>query len=254
MPSEPRTCASSAACCLARCCAAIGWRGPTRYAPGGGQRLLGGDFYDAVELDDGTVRLVVGDVCGHGPDEAAVGVAMRVAWRTLVLAGVPPDELLHQLEMILARSATPNTCSPPCAMSCSAPISAGAEVRLAGHPGPSGSRMAHVGPRGARRARARCSACSPCRVARGRGAISGDEWTWMLYTDGLVEGRDGDPGERLDMDGLAPHRQAGRCRQRGRLGRARRLGCGSEASRPTVAPWATTSRCSCFSPEGRWRS
>ena len=33
--------------------------------------------------------LIVGDVCGHGLDEAALGVELRVAWRALVLAGVP---------------------------------------------------------------------------------------------------------------------------------------------------------------------
>ena len=29
------------------------------------------------------VHLVIGDVAGHGPDEAALGVCLRVAWRTL---------------------------------------------------------------------------------------------------------------------------------------------------------------------------
>ena len=32
--------------------------------------------------------LMVGDVCGHGVDEAALGVELRVAWRALMLAGV----------------------------------------------------------------------------------------------------------------------------------------------------------------------
>ena len=37
---------------------------------------------------DGAVHLVIGDVCGHGPDEASLGVRLRMAWRTLVLAGL----------------------------------------------------------------------------------------------------------------------------------------------------------------------
>ena len=58
----------------------------TTYAPGRRRSLLGGDFYDAVELDDGTLHVLIGDVSGHGPDEAALGACLRVAWRTLMLA------------------------------------------------------------------------------------------------------------------------------------------------------------------------
>ena len=43
----------------------------TQYRPGGGQMLLGGDFFDVVEAADGWVHTVVGDVCGRGPEEAA---------------------------------------------------------------------------------------------------------------------------------------------------------------------------------------
>jgi serine phosphatase RsbU (regulator of sigma subunit) len=49
----------------------------TRYIPGTRGEVLGGDFLDAVELADGTVRLVTGHVSGHGPDGAAVGVNLR---------------------------------------------------------------------------------------------------------------------------------------------------------------------------------
>ncbi|MGH9295770.1 MAG: response regulator, partial [Acidimicrobiales bacterium] len=48
----------------------------TLYRPGGDQALLGGDFFDVVELDDGTIRAMIGDVAGHGPDEAALGVRL----------------------------------------------------------------------------------------------------------------------------------------------------------------------------------
>ena len=44
--------------------------------------LLGGDFYDVVERADGSVLAVVGDVAGHGPDEAALGASLRTGWRT----------------------------------------------------------------------------------------------------------------------------------------------------------------------------
>jgi len=54
-----------------------------------------------VQLADGTVRAVIGDVCGHGPDEAAVGVALRIAWRALVLSGLGPAEVLRGIDRVL---------------------------------------------------------------------------------------------------------------------------------------------------------
>ncbi|QIJ65918.1 fused response regulator/phosphatase [Streptomyces sp. JB150] len=72
-----------------------------RYRPGRAQALLGGDFYDIVQDADGTVHALVGDVSGHGPDEAALGVALRIAWRTLVLSGVAGSEQMSRLEELL---------------------------------------------------------------------------------------------------------------------------------------------------------
>jgi serine phosphatase RsbU (regulator of sigma subunit) len=72
-----------------------------RYRPGRAQALLGGDFYDIVQSADGTVHALVGDVSGHGPDEAALGVALRIAWRTLVLSGIAGSEQMSRLEELL---------------------------------------------------------------------------------------------------------------------------------------------------------
>jgi CheY-like chemotaxis protein len=44
----------------------------TKYRPSREDALLGGDFYDAVQTPDGTVHVMIGDVAGHGPDEAAL--------------------------------------------------------------------------------------------------------------------------------------------------------------------------------------
>ncbi len=54
----------------------------SRYLPGATLALLGGDFLDVVEGDDGLLHAVVGDVSGHGPDAAALGVCLRIAWRS----------------------------------------------------------------------------------------------------------------------------------------------------------------------------
>ncbi|HEY2297443.1 MAG TPA: SpoIIE family protein phosphatase [Jatrophihabitans sp.] len=74
----------------------------TYYQPGRNLAVLGGDFYDVVQTADGRVRAVIGDVMGHGPDEAALGVHLRVAWRTLVLAGVPDDTILTSMSRLLS--------------------------------------------------------------------------------------------------------------------------------------------------------
>jgi len=73
----------------------------THYHPGGNHAVLGGDFFDVVETRPGLVRAIIGDVMGHGPDEAALGVHLRVAWRTLVLAGTPDDQVLPTLATLL---------------------------------------------------------------------------------------------------------------------------------------------------------
>src|SRR6476659_7776812 len=50
----------------------------TRYRASRAYALLGGDFYDVVQTPDRTVHVMIGDVAGHGPDEAALGVALRI--------------------------------------------------------------------------------------------------------------------------------------------------------------------------------
>ncbi|WP_242686220.1 SpoIIE family protein phosphatase [Aeromicrobium sp. IC_218] len=77
-----------------------------RYRPGRAQSVLGGDFYDVVQTADGTVHVLIGDVSGHGPDEAALGVGLRIAWRTLVISGATGPEQLRLLERVLVAERT----------------------------------------------------------------------------------------------------------------------------------------------------
>jgi DNA-binding NarL/FixJ family response regulator len=71
------------------------------YQAGRTRSLIGGDFFDAVLGPAGTVHAIVGDVCGHGPDEAALGALLRVSWRALVLAGLDEAQLLPKLQQVL---------------------------------------------------------------------------------------------------------------------------------------------------------
>jgi hypothetical protein len=53
------------------------------YHPGSERLLLGGDFIDVRRDADGAVSFVIGDVCGHGPEAAALAVALRGSWASL---------------------------------------------------------------------------------------------------------------------------------------------------------------------------
>lgn len=180
-------------------------RSVARYRSGGGSLLLGGDFYDAIELDDGSVRVVIGDVSGHGPDEAALGVALRIAWRGFVLAGIGADRVLGHMQSVLTSERAQEALF---ATVCDATIAAdrgSVTVRLAGHPPP------FVIERGAGRAVARELEVEPglplgifdqCHWAAQELALP-SAWALVFYTDGIIEGRSKqDPRARLGLAGL----------------------------------------------------
>jgi serine phosphatase RsbU (regulator of sigma subunit) len=176
-----------------------GLRVDTRYSPGGQRLLLGGDFYDVVQTD-GVVHAVVGDVCGHGPDEAALGVSMRVAWRSLVLAGRPSTEVLTVVDQVFTHERyQPNLFTTLCMLSVDESRLAGT-LHLVGHPPP-----LLITPAGVRELKAPVR--TPVGVGDGTRWPSsevdlGEKWTVLMYTDGLIEGRVGKQHRRLDVDGL----------------------------------------------------
>jgi serine phosphatase RsbU (regulator of sigma subunit) len=107
----------------------------TYYQPGPDHAVLGGDFFDVVETSDGRVHAVIGDVMGHGPDQAAIGVHLRVAWRTLVLAGTPDTQILPLLESLLAAETGGNFgFVTACDLTLQPDLSL--TLRVAGHPAP----------------------------------------------------------------------------------------------------------------------
>jgi serine phosphatase RsbU (regulator of sigma subunit) len=172
----------------------------TRYRPGGGQMLLGGDFFDLVEGADGWVHVVVGDVCGRGPEEAALGVFLRVAWRTMVLAGRPMAEVLAAVQQVLEHERHEERLFATLCMVSVAPDRAHARLHLAGHPPP-----LLLGAGGVTELRA--PVCAPPGIAHlEEWPVSevplGESWTLLMYTDGLIEGRIGAGPERLGSDGL----------------------------------------------------
>ncbi len=172
----------------------------TRYRPGGGRMLLGGDFFDLVEAADGWVHVVVGDVCGRGPEEAALGVCLRVAWRTMVLAGRPMAEVLSAVQQVLEHERHEDRLFATLCMASVAPGRSHARLHLAGHPPP-----LLLTPGGVSELRAPVSA--PPGIAHLEDwpvteVALGDSWSLLMYTDGLIEGRIGSGPERLGSDGL----------------------------------------------------
>jgi serine phosphatase RsbU (regulator of sigma subunit) len=170
------------------------------YRAGRSRALLGGDFYDLVQTQDDLLHVLVGDVCGHGPDEAAIGVSMRAAWRALALAGAGPELLLGTLQRVFEHERhMPGLFATLCALEIDAGERSVTLVR-AGHPAP-----VLIGD----------GAISALTDVIGDGAVGINDgswaverlrlpahWTLLLYTDGIVEGRIGNGSERLGEEGL----------------------------------------------------
>lgn len=172
-----------------------------RYRPGRTSALLGGDFYDVVQTEDGTVHVLIGDVSGHGPDEAALGVGLRIAWRTLVLTGVTGPRRLHKLEEILVAERSENRIFASVTNLSMSPDRRTVEVMRAGHPGlllRNGSNVdwleAPGGP--ALGLLPSLSTWPVHEITLPTGAAL------VLFTDGLFEGHRGEGRERLGEEGL----------------------------------------------------
>ncbi|GLZ46036.1 serine/threonine phosphatase [Actinomycetospora sp. NBRC 106375] len=172
-----------------------------RYEPGTEQTLLGGDFYDVVEGPDGSLHAVIGDVCGHGPDEAALGVSLRIAWRTLVLSGIDPDRVLPTMHELLVSERDHPTLFTTLAAATIDPTRRRLTLRLAGHPPPVLVGEGHD---------TRMLSSERLGLPIGIGAEHGwqplevelpSKWALLLYTDGLIEGRQAS-GDVLWTDGL----------------------------------------------------
>jgi len=172
----------------------------TRYRPGRDLALLGGDFFDVVQSEDGTVHVVIGDVSGHGAAEAALGVCLRVAWRSFVLAGTGSADRAGLLEqMLVAERASGDVFATLITLEFP-PDRRSVRIVRAGHPGLLVRRATDVEwyePEG----------------GPALGLLPGlAEWpvtvrpldgeSLVLFTDGLFEWRFGGGPERLGEEGL----------------------------------------------------
>ncbi|GAS96826.1 response regulator receiver modulated serine phosphatase [Mycolicibacterium canariasense] len=171
----------------------------TQSLPSRREALLGGDFFDVVQTQDRTVHVMIGDVSGHGPDEAALGVALRIGWRALTFAGLRGNDRMRQLDRILMTE-RPGRGTFATLLSVALDPDTGAfDVVRAGHPGMllhGAGTVDWLEP--------------PAGPALGLGAT---DWPvnrlelpkdhgLLLLTDGLFEGHSGRGEERLGEEGL----------------------------------------------------
>jgi serine phosphatase RsbU (regulator of sigma subunit) len=179
----------------------------SRYLPGRRRALIGGDFFDLVEIPTdhdpahaGPLHVVMGDVSGRGPDEAALGAGLRIAWRALTLSGAAGDGVLHTLQqMIEAERQDVGTFATLCTLEID-PASRTLCQRRAGHPAPLLVADGEV------RSLPVDDGGPPIGMFRAADWPANrfplpEDWAVLLYTDGLIEGRDGADG-LLGEEGL----------------------------------------------------
>ncbi|MBW5425765.1 SpoIIE family protein phosphatase [Streptomyces sp. BG9H] len=189
------------------------WRGALRFARGGPARLdlaahhlpssigslIGGDWYDAMELPDGQALLSVGDLTGNGVTVTS-GMAMLLgAVRGMAVAGAPPGRLMGWLNDLIDTTARPTLGSALCCR-----YDPGTRLLTwaqAGHPAPllfrDGTGRALTPPAGALLGAARAAAYEQAEEQLRPGDLL------LLHTDGLVPRHDRDATTELLLS-LAP--------------------------------------------------
>ncbi|MEH0541986.1 SpoIIE family protein phosphatase [Streptomyces sp. B21-105] len=85
-----------------------------RCLPAATASLIGGDWYDALELPDGDTLLSVGDLTGHGPAVTSNTAMLLGALRGMAMAGTRPARLLTLLNQLLDATVRPVLGSAVC--------------------------------------------------------------------------------------------------------------------------------------------
>jgi serine phosphatase RsbU (regulator of sigma subunit)/anti-sigma regulatory factor (Ser/Thr protein kinase) len=75
-----------------------GWQVSAFYRPAA---TIGGDFYDLIELDDGRIMVVEGDVTGHGVPAALVMASTHALLRSTAEVTKRPGEVLRRVNQLL---------------------------------------------------------------------------------------------------------------------------------------------------------
>jgi len=73
-----------------------------RYVPATAHLVVGGDWYDVMQLDDGLVGLAIGDVAGHGLAAAATMGQLRMAVRAYAVQDPSPVSVMCGVHRLLS--------------------------------------------------------------------------------------------------------------------------------------------------------
>jgi serine phosphatase RsbU (regulator of sigma subunit)/PAS domain-containing protein len=98
---------------------------------------VGGDFYDVFEIGGGSFGVAIGDVCGKGPDAAAVTALARYTLRAAALTETSPARVLETLnEAMLKQPGERRFCTVAYVRFDPIPAGMTATIASAGHPLP----------------------------------------------------------------------------------------------------------------------
>ena len=156
-----------------------------RYLPAGRESGIGGDWYDVLELRDGRVALVVGDVVGHGLRAAAAMGRLRNAFRAYALVESSPAEVVARMNR-LVMSGGEETMATVLFLMLDRETGQ-LSFTAAGHPPP--LVLGPDGPRFLEEGRSVPLGAADAAVFREGTATLEPGSTLLLYTDGLVERR-----------------------------------------------------------------
>ncbi|MFD7258318.1 SpoIIE family protein phosphatase [Streptomyces sp. NPDC059874] len=169
------------------------------------QSGVGGDWFDVIPLPGSRVALVVGDVVGHGLHAAATMGRLRTAVHNFASLDLPPDEILARLDDLVQRidhdgevdDGAGGVIGATCLYAVYDPVSHSCTMARAGHLPPM-----LVAPDGTTSIME-----LPAGPPLGLGGMPfetaelalAEGSQLVLYTDGLVEERNRDIGEGLEL-------------------------------------------------------
>ncbi|MFE1340884.1 PP2C family protein-serine/threonine phosphatase [Streptomyces sp. NPDC058733] len=169
------------------------------YLPAPASELIGGDWYDALELPAGESLLGVGDLTGRGPVVTSTMAMLLGAVRGMAMAGAQPGRLMALLNQLLDTTARPALGSALCCRY--RPADRTLVWAQAGHPAPvlyrAGSGRRLTPPDGVLLGATPTASYGQAEETLHVGDLL------LLHTDGLVPGRTGTDGSDALLD-LAP--------------------------------------------------
>ncbi|MFE6525119.1 PP2C family protein-serine/threonine phosphatase [Streptomyces sp. NPDC057794] len=170
-----------------------------RCLPAATRTLIGGDWYDALELTDGDTLLSVGDLTGQGVGVTSNMTMLLGAVRGMAMAGAPPGQLMAWLNQLLDATVQPALGSAVCCRY--SPATRTLVWAQAGHPAPllfrGGTGRVLDTPDGVL-----LGATSGAVYGQAEETLEADDLL-LLHTDGLVPGHTGAAAANLLL-GLAP--------------------------------------------------